>query len=147
MFIKPKFTLQALHYEFSQCARHKHAKEAFYSITYHHQQEKAEAKVLGYEVKLPYNGKELFEWSVHLHNCLSGYINQVHQNLTTIYGFFYQDNLEFAVEIVDKTINQARCKYNKELTPMQNEALKTWFHRYIKEGVNENVLDIKDNMN
>lgn len=147
LFNKPKCTIEALHDEFSQCARYKHAKEAFYTISYHHHQENAEAKVLGYEVKLPYNGKELFEWSVHLHNCLSGYINQVHQNLTTIYGFFYQDNLEFAVEIVDKTINQARGKCNKELTPMQNEALKTWFHRYIKEGVNENVLDIKDNMN
>lgn len=139
LFIKPKCTIDALHDEFSRCARFMHAKQIFLSIVYKDQQEKAEAKVQDYDVKLPYTGKELFEWSEKLHNCLSGYFHQISENQTTVYGFFRNDTIEFAAEIADKTIIQASGICNQELTPTQHEVLKIWFHRFIKNNIVENV--------
>lgn len=139
LFLKPKCTMNALHDEFSRCARFMHAKQTFLSIVYRDQQEKAEAKVLGYDVKLPHTGRELFEWSERLHNCLSGYFHQIYENQTTVYGFFRNDTIEFAAEIADKTIIQASGVCNQELTPTQQESLKIWFHRFIKNNIIENT--------
>ena len=138
LFIKPKCTMNALHDEFSRCARFMHAKQTFFNIVYRDQQEKAETKVLGYDVKLPHTGKELFDWSERLHNCLSGYFHQIYENQTTVYGFFRNDTIEFAAEIADKTIIQASGICNQELTQTQQESLKIWFHRFIRSRLFSN---------
>lgn len=114
--------MNALHDEFRvACARFMHAKQIFFNIVYRDQQEKAETKVLGYDVKLPHTGRELFEWSERLRNCLSGYFHQIYEDQTTVYGFFRNDTIEFAAEIADKTIIQASGVCNQELTPTQQE--------------------------
>lgn len=132
LFKKTKCTLVELHDAFVKCSHYKHYKNTFQeNIIYHNGQEKAESRVLDYDIKLPHNGAELFDWAVSLHNCISGYFDQVNENRTTVYGFFSNNRIEFAVEISDNTIIQASGISNRKLSDIQNEALKTWFHRFI----------------
>jgi len=129
---KTKCTLRSLHDEFVECSMKNRNRQIFNeNITYLHGQAKAKAKISHYYVKLPYTGAELFEWAEDLHNCLSGYFEEIRDNKTTIYGFFNENSIEFAVEISNKRIKQASGVCNKKLTDTQNEALNTWFNRFI----------------
>lgn len=135
LFKRPKCTLVALHDAFVKCSHYKYYKQIFQkNITYHSGQEKAEASVLNYDIKLPYNGAELFDWAEGLHNCISGYFDAINNNHTTIYGFFLHGKIEFAVEITDGVIRQASGISNGKLSDAQNEVLKTWFHRFIRSS-------------
>ena len=96
---------------------------------------------MSYDVKLPSTGAELLHWAETLNNCLSGYFEPIRDNTTTIYGFFKGDTIEFAVEITDKTIIQASGFCNENLTDTQNEALKTWFNRFIVNAKDTSFLN------
>lgn len=132
LFRKTKCTMVSLHNEFARCSFTKRNNQILHeNITYLRGQEKAKAKIFNYDVKLPNTGGELLAWAEAMHNCLSGYFEQIRDNKTTIYGFFQDDAIEFAVEISYKTIIQASGICNSKLSDTQNEALVTWFHRYI----------------
>lgn len=132
LFRKTRCTMILLHNEFARCSFNKRNTQILHeNISYIKGQEKAKAKIFNYDVKLPNTGGELLHWAETLHNCLSGYFEQIRENTTTIYGFFQDDAIEFAVEISYKTIIQASGICNSKLSDRQNEALVTWFHRYI----------------
>lgn len=57
-----------------------------------------------YQIKLPLDGKELFNWSNKLQNCLSGYWKLIKEKQTIVYGFLIDNEIKFAVEI--KMFNQ-----------------------------------------
>jgi hypothetical protein len=80
----------------------------------------------GYSVNLPNNNLELYEWANELQNCLSGYEDRIRSHKTTVYGFFMQSNLIFAVEIQSGAIIQAHRKYNHPLEPVQRKILNLW---------------------
>jgi hypothetical protein len=82
--------------------------------------------VKNYEVKLPANGRELYEWSNELMNCLSSYGSAIDDKRTVVFGFFEENNIKFAVEI-DYEINQASAKYNKKLTEDDYNLVLDWF--------------------
>ena len=92
----------------------------------------------GYSVNLPNNNLELYEWANELQNCLAGYEDKIASHETTIYGFFMQSNLIFAVEIQKGAIIQAHRKYNHPIEPQQRKILNLW----LKES-KERVADAK----
>lgn len=140
LFTKPKCSLIALHNEMVRCAGIKRYNElSDKQIYYNLGQEKACTHVMGYKIKLPSSGEELYMWAQELHNCLFGYFEMVYDNQTTVYGFFHESRLEFAVEITDQRIRQASTMGNLGLNDLQNEVLITWFHRYIVNEPSQHV--------
>lgn len=134
LFRKTKCSWIAIHDEMVRCAHYKRTKHLMDEKLYYYQEyEKAIAKVLGYDVKLPYNRWELYEWSQKLHNCLSGYFDDIAKGRTIVYGFFIGTELQFAVELQDGKIEQAKGIYNRSLNPVQKEVLDVWYQRFIKK--------------
>jgi len=88
---------------------------------------KACRKVESYDIRLPINGTELYEWSNHLQNCLSGYWKQIKEKNTVIFGFFIDNEIKFAVEIKNGKIVQSKSKYNKELQDREMSLVIGWF--------------------
>lgn len=82
--------------------------------------------ICGYNVNLPKNNLELFEWANELRNCLTGYEDKIGSHKTTVYGFFMRTTLIFAVEIQMGTIIQAHRKYNHPIEPQQRKILNLW---------------------
>lgn len=89
-----------------------------------------------YSIELPQNGRELYEWSVALQNCLSGYAELIKNKRTTVYGFFKDDVLQIAVEIKNNQIVEAKSKYNQQPSSEDTELINAWF--------NENVVQKRD---
>lgn len=83
-----------------------------------------------YEVKLPINGLELFDWSQKLQNCLASYDRQIIEQGSLIYGFFVDGEIKFALEISDGKLIQASAKYNRALTNAQKDVVAAWHKRY-----------------
>ncbi len=84
-----------------------------------------------YSIQLPQNGLELYEWSMALQNCLSGYGELIKDNQTTVYGFFKDNVLHIAVEINNNQIIQASSKYNQKISREDENLITTWFDEYI----------------
>ena len=83
-----------------------------------------------YEIRLPQTGLELNMWGEFLHNCLAGYCNQVMNGESSIYGFFQETQLMFAVEIRNDKIIQASTKFNSPLSNEQKSILDAWHQRF-----------------
>jgi hypothetical protein len=134
IFQKPKCTVIGLHDELVRCSSEKY-RELQYSImiSYLHNQEDAQSSVLDYEVKLPYSGHDLYTWADELHNCLNGYLDLICENKSTVYGFFKNNKISFAVEITENEIRQASGKYNQALDKEQTKALQEWYKRFFKK--------------
>lgn len=81
-----------------------------------------------FQVRLPKNGKELYQWSKLLENCLSGYGRLIRSGKTTVYGFFKNEELKFAVEIRDNKIVQSKSKYNQNLKDKEVSLVSGWFN-------------------
>jgi predicted RNA-binding Zn-ribbon protein involved in translation (DUF1610 family) len=87
----------------------------------------------GYKVKIPRDGQELFEWSAYMHNCMASYYDVIANMDTTIYCFFIDSHIDFAVEIADGELIQASGVNNRMLTFAQARVLKRWIRRYFGE--------------
>jgi len=81
----------------------------------------------GYNVHLPIDNHELFIWATKLRNCLAGYFHSILHKETLIYGFFKEDEIEFAIEMRDGRLVQKAAKYNAALNSEQEQALQYWF--------------------
>jgi len=86
-----------------------------------------------YQVMLPNNAQELFEWADTLHNCLTGYFRDIQSKYTVVYGFFTNEVLQFAVEINEGQIVQQSAKYNIVLNDAELKTVKKWFDMHKKE--------------
>lgn len=95
-----------------------------------------------YNVNLPKNNLELYEWADELQNCLAGYEELIASHRTTVYGFFIQSKLIFAAEINKGAIVQAYQKYNISLEAEQRKILRLW----LKES-KERVFIAKQSQN
>jgi len=82
--------------------------------------------VKNYKVRLPKNGRELYEWSNELANCLTSYGKLINDKKTVVFGFFIENKIKFAVEI-DHKIKQASAKHNRKLTKDDHNLLLDWF--------------------
>lgn len=89
-----------------------------------------------YEIRLPQTGLELNMWGELLHNCLAGYCNQVMNGTSSIYGFFQETHLQFAVEVQNDKIIQASTKYNAPLSNEQKSVLDAWYQRFFVKDTN-----------
>ena len=125
-----------LHDHLFVCARRQRNSNLSEEKLYYEEKfEKAQSSVMNYAVKLPYTNKELYDWSIELHNCLSSYHGIIDSGKEVVYGFFKNEVIEFAVSIVDGAIQEARGKYNKELNSSQKEAARTWFKLCIEKKI------------
>ncbi|QKJ26121.1 hypothetical protein ACBT_0136 [Aliarcobacter cibarius] len=96
---------------------------------------KACTNILDYEIKLPTNGIELYDWSNKLQNCLSGYCRIIKEKQTIVYGFFKDSVIKFAVEIQDNKIFQSKSKYNQDLQDKEMSLVNGWFKEYFEEKI------------
>lgn len=85
-----------------------------------------------YTIKLPQTGSEIYDWSCKLTNCLSSYNREIKKKETVIYGFFNKDVIEFAVEIRNNKIIEARGKYNRNLTDKEMNFVNEWFKSHFQ---------------
>ena len=91
-----------------------------------------------YQIKLPPDGIELYNWSNKLQNCLSGYWKPILEKKTIVYGFFIDNEIKFAVEIKNNKIVQSKSKYNKDLQNKEMSLVLSWFNEYfLKQKTNE----------
>ena len=130
-FTKVSCKIEALHDEFVRCAYMKRLKEIENQKLHYTETEiKVCVKQDNYEIKLPHTGQELLYWANELSNCMAGYFGMIDNNLTTIYGFFQEGVLKFAVEVSDNKIVQAQGKYNRDLDFYEKLVLENWFDRF-----------------
>lgn len=138
-FQKVSCNITAIHDEFIRCSREERFKNILNQILEYSSDEKKRCiELKNYKIKLPHTGKELFEWSEVLHNCISSYFQPIKNKETIIYGFFKDEALVFAVEIEDKKVVQASTKYNNELADEHRKILARWlaisliFHEQVR---------------
>ena len=101
---------------------------------------KACVNILDYDIRLPMNGIELYDWSNKLQNCLSGYCRIIKEKETIVYGFFKDNQIKFAVEIKDNKIVQSKSKYNKDIQNSEMNLVSGWFKQHFEgKSLNENI--------
>ena len=93
-----------------------------------------------YQIKLPFDGMELYTWSNKLQNCLSGYWKPILEKRTIVYGFFIDNEIKFAVEIKNNKIVQSKSKYNQDLQIRETSLVMGWFTEYFEEKNDENII-------
>ena len=93
-----------------------------------------------YQIKLPFDGMELYTWSNKLQNCLSGYWKLILEKRTIVYGFFIDNEIKFAVEIKNNKIVQSKSKYNQDLQIRETSLVMGWFTEYFEEKKDENII-------
>ena len=133
-FRKVPCKVEALHDEFVRCSkeeRYRYMQNQ--KLSYSKAEMKPCIETNSYQVKLPKTGKELFDWADALQNCMAGYFDMIKNHGTTIYAFFQEDVLLFAVEICDNEVIQASGKYNADLTLRENEMLTKWFELFFQK--------------
>jgi hypothetical protein len=91
-----------------------------------------------YQIKLPFDGMELYTWSNKLQNCLSGYWKPILEKRTIVYGFFIDNEIKFAVEIKNNKIVQSKSKYNQDLQIREISLVIGWFTEYFEEKIIQN---------
>lgn len=130
-FRKVSCNIKALHDEAIRCTKGYRRKDLNDTkFVYKESQIELCTSVEGYNIKLPNNALELFEWADNLHNCMASYSGLIKQNSTLIYGFFKNEILTFAVEIRQGELIQASTKYNKELSVDENIILDIWLKKF-----------------
>jgi len=87
-------------------------------------------EIEGYQVKLPNNVQELYDWGDSLQNELAVYLESLSFGIHTVFGFFKNKNLLFFVDIFERNIETAKGKKNRELTKKENDILLKWFKQY-----------------
>ena len=134
--IKPRFNLfhNAIAHHHRILVHHKLLEISF---EYSTDEQNACIKVEPYEIRLPHNGLELYEWSSALQNCLSGYAQWILHKETTVYGFFKENKLEIAVEVRNNSIIQASSKYNTKLSNEETYLINGWFREYLFKEKNK----------
>lgn len=135
--------ITALHNEFSRCLntiQNEEIKQMKFS--YLPSQLNKCTTVLGYQVSLPLDGKELLLWADTMHNCLASYYQDIYDNLSIIYGFFQNGAIIFAVEIdiENAMILQASGMYNSILTESEEIALDIWYKKIYKQNKGDGLL-------
>ena len=101
---------------------------------------KACTNIENYEIQLPKNGIELYDWSNKLQNCLSGYWQLIKGKKTTIYGFLIDNEIKFAVEIKNNKIVQSKSKYNANLQNKEMSLVVGWFKEYFETKKSDNYF-------
>lgn len=133
-FIPSTCKVEVLHDEiirFHQMVLNKHLIDV--KFDYEDKFTNACTNIENYQIKLPFNGIELYEWSSKLQNCLSGYWKTILEKRTIVYGFFINDEIKFAVEIKNNKIIQSKLKYNQDLQNRDMNLVMGWFKEYFEE--------------
>lgn len=109
-----------------------------FQIEFHYDEKflKACININNYEIRLPKNGVQLYQWSNVLQNCLSGYWRLIKEKQTIVYGFYENNEIKFAVEIKNNKIVQSKSKYNQDLQHKEMNLVKGWFKEYFEENLN-----------
>ncbi len=134
-FKKVPCKVKALHDEFVRCAKEKRYEHMHHrKLRYSKELVKPCKKIDEYEVRLPTTGQELYDWADELGNCMAGYYDYIIKNQTTIYGFFMDHTLAFAVEIIDNELIEASGKYNANLLVGEQDVLVKWYTKFFGNG-------------
>ena len=128
---KPKCNLYDLHDSISEYARREKEKEVIgKTIDTSKHNLKPCVTIDNYSVSLPKTGDELYDWAGQLQNCMASYFEAIKMNETSIYCFFKNDSIDFAVEMKNKHVAQANGIANARLNPDQKKVLTKWLKRF-----------------
>ncbi len=130
-FVKVRCKCLEIHDEIMRLTRGEHYKEIFsQTLSYSDSRKKACMWIDTYSIKLPHNGKQLYDWAEILPNCLANYFYKKDTKEITVYGFFKEDILVFAASLDDHQIIEARGKHNAGLNAEEEKVLALWFTIY-----------------
>ena len=142
-FRKVSCNIKALHDEAIKCTKAYRKEEIYDTIfVYNDFQRESSTSVKNYNIKLPANGQELFEWADLLQNCMAAYSYFIQYGMTTIYGFFKNEILIFAVEVKDGKLIEASGKNNRLLNIEEQHILDAWVNKFFprKQTIKEIYL-------
>ncbi len=109
---------------------HRHKLIFKLNLTYDNYQITKCTNIDNYNIKLPSTGKELYDWAKIIQHYLFSYFETINSKNTTIYGFFKNNILEFAVRVSNTTIFQASSKNNSALSVDQQNILDLWYLKH-----------------
>lgn len=101
---------------------------------YHKNDLMAQTTKEGLEYRLPETITILFGWSRHLHNCMYGYSQTIHEMRSIIYGVFREKELLYAIEIKNDRIVQALGRYNQPIEKEDRRKIDLWFEEFYLKG-------------
>jgi hypothetical protein len=98
------------------------------------------AQTLNSELRfvLPEDVFELSLWAKTLHNCMFGYVRQIKNGHSLIYGVFKEDALTYAIELRGTKIIQAHGTFNKRIHDEDMQIIDNWHQEsYMKAFAHE----------
>lgn len=72
---------------------------------------------------------------------MAGYAQSIKNNLTTIYIFYKNDEIQFATEVCENTLIQTSTKYNGLLDIEDQSALITWMKKFNIKNENQDMCE------
>lgn len=86
---------------------------------------------------LPEDVFELSLWAKTLHNCMFGYVRQIKNGHSLIYGIFKENALLYAIEIHNTKIIQAKAAFNKLVHHDDMQIINHWHQKiYLEAFIN-----------
>jgi hypothetical protein len=106
------------------------------SYEYEEAQLNSEIKFKKLQFILPKNELELLKYAQTLSNCAYSYSNQIKNAQSTLYFIAKEDSVEYAIEIKEQSIIQAKAKYNHPIPQEDNAIINQWFYEvYLKNSL------------
>lgn len=116
-------------YLLAEIYNEKNSNSLKYFYNYSKEHYKKEEIISGLKFKLPRNKIELGKWGVILHNCLSGYMENI-SDYSYIVGVYINNQLTYALHIQDKRLIEARGDNNKVVKEKHMSIIHKWEKRH-----------------
>ena len=84
---------------------------------------------------LPLDVFELSLWAKSLHNCMFGYVRQIKNGNSLIYGVFKENALTYAIELRGTKIIQAHGAFNKHIHHEDMQIINNWHQESYMEAL------------
>ena len=84
---------------------------------------------------LPEDVFELSLWAKTLHNCMFGYVRQIKNGNSLIYGVFKENELTYAIELRSTKIIQAYGAFNKHIHHEDMQLINNWHQKSYLEAL------------
>lgn len=130
VFIPPRANIRAIHDNLVRAVELAEVNDISVDFLYPNQVRAPCIPWQDYEIVLPKGSEELIVWSKVLSNCLYGYIEDVYNAYSTVYGVYLNNELTYAIEIRYGRLQQFRAKYNAEPDEKAKKAIGKWYKHF-----------------
>ena len=139
-FKRVKCKIREIHDEISRCLkiqRIRNIKSPFHHTDIDLQRQ---SEVKEFSFKLPIDTLELFRWSEILDNCMFSYEDQIRTHKSAIYGVFKNEELHYALEIIDGDLIQAFGYKNCRVPKKDMDIIDIWSK---KNHINLDIIKMR----